>query len=432
MMDMHARNQYLYTLITNNGGYHLKAKKEKSRILTEYCRITGQHRSAVSRKIRTGSYIRATRKEVGVEQRRRATRYDRQIVALLIRLWEIFDRPCGQRLAPMIQRELDRLRRFGELTITDALAQTLLAISARTIDTKLAPHKQKEWLKRRYSPRVHPLLYEKIPVKLSADQGRGIGQTIQIDLVEHCGQSAEGTFLSTRSVTDVGSGWWEGETVMGKSAWGIAQALGRIQHRFPFPWEEIHSDNGSEFINDLVFRYAKRNNLHFSRSRPYMKNDNCFVEQKNGTHVRRVIGHHRHDTRAEEAVIRSLYREELRLFKNFFQPIIPLLSKERIGGHLRRRYGIAKTPYERIMEAPTIAQSSKGKLLAQYASLNPAELKRKMTAHQDALLSVYRRKEHQRQEAAVRMVERTTTLAPRFASFFLAEPMHVQQHSLIA
>jgi len=433
MMDMPARNQYLHALITERGGYHRKSKKEKSRLLDEYCQVTGQHRDAVSRKLRTGAYVHTLRHETGrAPARTRSSPYTREVTAYLIRLWEIFDRPCGQRLAPIIQTELDRLRGFGEITISDAMAETLMTISPRTIDTKLRTHKEKEHLRRTYAPKQHPLLYQKIPIKVATEQGRGIGQTIQIDLVEHCGQSADGTFVYTLSVTDTGSGWWEGEATLGKNDWSIEQSIGRVQHRFPFPWEEIHSDNGSEFINDLVWRYAQRNKLQFSRSRPYKKNDNCFVEQQNGTHVRKIVGYHRYDTRAEQEAIRGLYRTCLRQYKNFFQPIIPLVSKERVGGHLRRTYGVPKTPYQRILDSASVAEAVKLQLREEYRSLNPAKLKREIEAQQDALYQAYQRKQPAQQAAADRKLERLKKLTPRSTTFLFAEPMGVGRHSLIA
>lgn len=433
MMDMHARNQYLHALITERGGYHLRSKKEKSRILSEYCQVTGQHRDAVSRKLRTGAYVHALRQETGrAPKRTRSSPYTKEVTAYLIRLWEIFDHPCGQRLAPIIRTEVNRLRRFGEVTVSDELATLLTTMAPRTIDAKLRVHKEKERLKRTYAPKQHPLLYQKIPIKVATEQGRGIGSTIQIDLVEHCGQSADGTFCYTLSVTDIGSGWWEGEAVMGKSAWSIAKSIGRVQHRFPFPWEEMHSDNGSEFINDLVWRYAQRNALGFSRSRPYMKNDNSFVEQKNGTHVRKIVGYHRYDTRAEQEALRELYRTALRQYKNFFQPIIPLVSKERIGGHVRRKYGTPKTPYRRILDDPTLSMEIKHRLREEYRSLNPAKLKREIEAHQDALYQAYQKKQHAQQATADRKVERIKKLTPRSTTFLIAEPMGVGRHSLFA
>lgn len=431
MMDMKTRNHYLNTLITKNRGYHLRPKKEKSKILKEFCRMTGQHRTAVSKKIRSGKYAKTMRYETGEEKRTRASPYDTQITTYLIKLWEIFDYSCGQRLAPTIKRELDRLRGFGELTISDGMADALKRISARTIDSKLKNHKTKELLKRKYAQNIHPLLYQKIPVKLSSDQGRGIGESIQIDCVEHCGQSAHDTFLYTVSITDVGSGWWEGEPAMGKSATAIVQAIERIHHRFPFTWKEIHTDNGSEFINATVWNYAKREHLDFSRSRPYAKNDNCFVEQKNSTHVRKIVGYHRYDTKEEYMILKSLYGDELRLYKNFFQPIISLISKERIGGHIKRRYGEPKTPYQRIMEDVNISQGIKKKLTAQYNSLNPAELKRRIKVHQDMLYRAYQKK-RQRRELLNTKLEYHKKITPHSSTFLIAESMEFQQHSLIA
>lgn len=430
MMDMPARNQYLCMLITQRGGYHLKSKTEKSQILDEYCRTTGQHRKAVSAKIRSGAYVESLRHETGQVPRTRTTPYDREVVAYLVQLWEIFDRPCGQRLAPMIKSELDRLQQFGELTISDAMTRKLKTICPRTIDKKLKVHKQKERIARKYEPTVHPLLYQKIPVKLAADQGRGIGDSIQIDLVEHCGSSPAGGFISSLSTTDIGSGWWEGDVVVGKGMWGVSRALGSVHARFPFPWCAIHSDNDSAFINDLVWRYARTHRLDFSRSRPYAKNDNCFVEQKNSTHVRKIVGHHRFDTRGEYAIIKSLYQHELRLYKNFFQPVIPLIAKERIGGHVRRRYGVPKTPYQRIMEAPEIAGAVKAQLIAQYQSLNPAALKRQIVAKQDLLYQAYRKK--QRAQNQRQKVEPGKNFTPRLAINYLAEPMQVRQQVLVA
>ena len=427
-MNMQTRNQYLLTLITQNDGYHLKSKKKKTRLLNEYCRVTGQNRTAVSRKIRSGAYVHTVRAETGQEVRVRSSRYDHEVTAHLIELWEMFDRPCGQRLAPIIATELSRLRCFGELSISDTTEAKLKMVSARTIDEKLKRHKEKERLLSKYTPHPHPLLYQKIPVKLAIDQGRGIGDTIQIDLVEHCGQSPEGTFLSTLSVTDIGSGWWEGEPVFGKSAWNIAQGLGRIQHRFPFPWKEIHSDNGSEFINDLVYRYSRYKQLAFSRSRPYAKNDNCFVEQKNGTHVRKMVGYHRYDTKAEQETLQTLYRNELRMYKNFFQPIIPLLSKERLGGHVKRKYGVPQTPYARLMQSNVLSSEEKEKLKMVYESLNPADLKRRIQKLQDMLYQMYLKKQHR----TPKKVENPKKPIPVSDTFLIAEPIHFQQHSLIA
>lgn len=427
MMNMHARNQYLHSLISKKGGYHLQSKKEKGHILNEYCRVTGQHRTAVSAKIRSGAYVHTFRTETGREKRIRRSRYTKAVVVVLIRLWRIFDYPCGQRLVTSLRQELDRLRRFGEVKVSDEMTSLLTSMSARTIDTKLAPHKEKMHLARRYAKLRHPLLYEKIPVKLSSDQGRGIGDTVQIDLVEQCGQSADGEFVYAISATDIGTGWWEGGAVLGRGAEGIMMAVAEMEGRCPFPWVEIHTDNDTAFINAHLFRYTERRHLGFSRSRPYMKNDNCFIEQKNGTHVRRTIGHRRYDTAEELSIIQTLFRTDLRLYKNFFQPIIPLLSKERIGGKVKRRYGTPQTPYKRVMMSSQVSAEIKKDLTALYETLNPAELKRNIERHQDRLFATYKTKQRRMAICIDTPAAFEKKLTPHSSTFLIAEPIVVHQ-----
>lgn len=398
MMDMNARNQYLYALISKNGGYHLLGRREKKKLLDQYCKVTGQHRKWVIEKIRSGAYVKSMRREKNQREGIKRTRkcvYDNEVAAYFIRLWNIFDHPCGQRLISSIRDELDRLRRFGELTISDEMAEKLKKASARTIDEKLKSHKQKELLKRKYRHAIHPLLYQKIPVKVRSEQQGDEGAHIQIDLVEHCGQSGEGVFLFSLSTTDIHTGWWEGEVIWGKDAPKIVQALKEARLRYPFPWNSLHSDNGSEFINIKVYGYTQKEGLDFSRSRPYKKNDNCFVEQKNGTHIRKIVGYARYDTKKEREIIARLYTTRLNLYKNFFQPVMMLAEKERIGSHVRRRYDAPKTPYRRVLESPRVSEEKKSALRALYAALNPAELKRQIERMQNELYRSYREKRKQ-------------------------------------
>lgn len=396
MMDMKSRNQYLYALISKNGGYHLKGRKAKKKLLDQYCKVTGQHRKWVIGKIRSGEYVKSMRGEQeqkeGVRQTRRCA-YDNETVSYLIKLWKIFDHPCGQRLVSSIRDELDRLRRFGELLISDEMAAKLRKVSARTIDEKLKIHKQKELLQRKYRHKLHPLLYQKIPVKVSGEQQGGAGAYIQIDLVEHCGQTGEGVFLFSPSTMDIHTGWWEGEVIWGKDAPKVVFALKQTRVRYPFAWNSLHSDNGSEFINVKVYHYTKQEGLDFSRSRPYKKNDNCFVEQKNGTHIRKIVGYVRYDTKREQEIITRLYSIHLNLYKNFFQPVMMLKEKERIGGHVRRRYDTPKTPYQRVLESQRVSKEKKNELMALYATLNPAELKRQIEKTQDELYRAYKEKQ---------------------------------------
>jgi hypothetical protein len=391
---MQAKNQLLFTLISKNKGYHLKTKKEKGYLLDEYCRITGQNRKAVIQKIKSGSYIKSMRKEAGWEKRKRKKKYGKDVVAVLIRIWEIFDRPCGGRLRPLLQIETDRLLRLGEIDASVEIMEKLKAVSVRSIDSLLAPHKEKERLNKKYKKKNHPLLYQKIPIKLSHEQGRGIGETIQIDLVEHCGSSPKGRFINTVSTTDIGSGWWEGEAVFGKEARAVHGALYNLAKRYPFAWREIHPDNGSEFINETLYGFTKKHKLGFSRSRPFGKNDNCFVEQKNSTHVRQMVGHQRYDKKKELDTLNELYNI-LSLYKNLFQPIIPLLSKERIGGRLKRKYGSPKTPYQNVIESKTISLEKKQQLTKVYQQINPAKLKRQIEEKQNRLWKLMQTKEQE-------------------------------------
>lgn len=416
MMNMESRNQYLLTLIQERG-YHSIAKKAKSKLLDEYCANTGQQRKYVIRKIGSGAYLKNTQ----TRKRKRRHYYDGSVREALARCWEVFDYPCGQRLAPLLKTEVRRLRALGELTCSDEVAGKLQTIGFRTIDEKLKHEKEVRRQKGKYHKKIHPLLYQKIPVKVFAEQGRENEGTIQLDLVEHCGQSASGEFACTLSSTDNATGWWEGEAVMGKSQGRVFEGLTEARARFPFPFKEIHSDNGSEFINDHLYRYTLREKMAFSRSRPYKKNDNCLVEQKNGTHVRKLVGYYRYDTKEEQDILNDLYRNEQRLFKNFFQPVMKLVSKERVGGKIKRKYDTPKTPYERAMVSPDVSGETKHQLALLYNSLNPAHLKRSIEVKLNLLYQAYHAK-HKNAQKVEYCKKGKKKLHPRMVTFFIAQP----------
>ena len=192
--------------------------------------------------------------------------------------------------------------------------------------------------------------------------------------------------------TDISSHWWEAEAVMGKGQKRTLEAMKKARSRFPFAWKEAHPDNGTSFINYYVYDYTKAEKLEFSRSRPYHKNDNCFVEQKNSQNVRKVVGHVRYDTKLELEILNSLYRNELRLYKNFFQPVMRLESKERNKGHIHRKYQEAKTPCRWLMDSPETPSEVKKKLKTEYNTLNPADLKRRMDIKLKQLAKIYQEK----------------------------------------
>lgn len=400
IMNMEAKNQYLHTLITQMGGYHLVGRKEKSRILDEYCRVTGQDRKHVIRKIKSGSYVLAMRKEKGEVKRTRKSYYDGDVAKHLITLWGIFDRPCGQRMKEQIANELDRLCRFGEMLVSSEMAVKLKKISAREIDNTLKAHKEKEYLSQKYGKKIHPLLYRKISVKVSSQQDRKRVGNIQIDLVEHCGQSAHGSYVYTLSTTDLATSWWEGGAVLTKSMRGVCIKLDELRKRYPFLWNGFHTDNDSAFINGHLYRYAKNEQLEFTRSRPYEKNDNFLVEQKNGRVVRRSVGYLRYDTHRECFILNELYILT-GLYHNFFQPVMKLKEKKRIGSKIVRKFEKPKTPYQRVLASRHVSREVKQKLRAMYATLNPAELKRLIDKKRDELCQAYKRKGNQSQATGI-------------------------------
>lgn len=396
-MSMEAKNQYLHTLITKMGGYHLAGRKEKTRILEEYCRVTGQNRKYVIRKIKSGAYVKTMRKEKGEKKQTRKSYYDGDVAVRLIALWNIFDRPCGQRMKEQIACELDRLCRFGEMTVSSDMNRKLKKISAREIDNTLKSHKEKERLKQKHGKKIHPLLYRKIPIRIAGEQDRTRPGNIQIDTVEHCGQNAEGAYIYTLSTTDLATNWWEGGAVLTKSMSGVCAKLDLLRQRYPFPWNGFHSDGGTEFINDHLYHYAQREHLDFTRSRPYEKNDNFLVEQKNGRVVRRSVGYLRYDTEHECTLLNELYLLT-GIYQNFFQPVMKLKEKKRIGSKIVRTFENAKTPYRQVLASRRVKKEIKESLRTLYATLNPAELKRQIEKQKDELYRAYSQKGHPMQK----------------------------------
>jgi hypothetical protein len=381
-MDVRSRRQYLETLLNR----YLKAKKkEKGRLLDEYCRNTGQNRKYVIRKIATLAFGTPR------PRKKRMVEYGKDVQVGLGTLWEIFDRPCGQRLKPMIIAELGRLRWLKEMEITDKTAGKLVRISPATIDRLLRPQKAVWKAGRRYASRGPNLIAKRIPLRLTDWDGAGVGQ-IEMDLVFHCGATTAGDFVSSLSAMDIASEWWEGEGILGRSQQRVFKGLEDIRARCPFRWMGIDSDNDSMFINDLLYRYCEREGLTFSRSRPYHKNDNAHIEQKNFTHVRRPLGYLRYDTQAELDLINDLYRNELRLYKNFFQPVMKLVRKGRNEGRLVRAHDVPKTPYQRLMDSDQVPPETKKRLREVYESLNPADLKRRIDKKLARVYALYEKK----------------------------------------
>jgi len=380
-MDMRAREEYLRALLER---YLRAGKKGKGEILDEYCRNTGMARKSVIRKL-AGLFRGDPR-----PRKKREPTYGRAVRVAVERLWEIFDRPCGQRLKPLIEAELGRLRALGELKVDENTAAQLERVSSATIDRLLRP-KKAEWVtRRRYGRAGGNLIARKIPLKMTDWNIRQIGFP-EMDLVVYCGASTAGEYIHSLSALEIGSGWWE-EAVMGRSQSRIFEALQNIRARTPFIWRGIDSDNDNAFINDELYRHAVKEELEFTCSRPYRKNDNAYIEQKNFTHVRRPLGYLRYDTCQELDLINDLYRNELRLSKNFFQPVMRLERKERVEGRIRRCYAKPQTPYQILRGSGQLGPDQAERLDELYQSLNPAELKRRIDKKLDKLYVLYEKK----------------------------------------
>ena len=387
-MDIHARDEYLKVI--RERYFAAETRKGKSQILDEYCGNTSQSRKYVITKIHSPDFHPRQRKK-------RKETYDGQVKAALVKVWEVFDYPCGQRLKPVLEIEVDRLREFGELMVSDEVAWKLKRMSSATIDRKLKHQRETlHLLRSKGGPKPNYILKQKIPIKLTEWDISIVGFS-EIDLVLHCGSSTLGEYVNTLSSTEISSGWWEGEAIMGKSQEYSFWALKEIRKRTPFAWKGIDSDNGPEFINQSLYKYCQREKLEFTMSRPYRKNDNAYIEQKNWTHVRKIFGYLRYDTCEELAIMNDLYHNELRLYKNFFQPVMKLKSKERVGGKVKRKYELSKTPYQGLLESGQIRDEVKDELNAIYLGLNPARLKRNIDAKLDKLYEAYAGKDKAQQ-----------------------------------
>lgn len=370
-MDMHAREQYLDSVRQE---YRQANRKQKTRLLNEARRRTRLNRKVLIRKLAHPPKPPGPRKRAA-----RAASYGADVLGVLIQVWEIFDYPCGQRLAPALRQEVERLRQAGEVRCSEEVAGKLQRISAKTIDRLLAREKQVRRLRRNRHPGSHPGLYQKIPVKVAAEWDTHQVGHLQVDYVEHCGRSNAGEYVHTLSVTDVASGWWEGQPIAARTQEATREAMEEIRGRVPFRIREIHPDNDSGLINDLMWQYCRQRKIRMTRSRPYKKNDNAWVEQRNWTHVRQVVGYQRFDRMPELRVMQELYGR-LRLYKNFFQPAMKLKQKVRMGGKIRRKYEAARTPYQRLLDSGQLRPGVAEALQQQYQRLNVAELRRQVEA----------------------------------------------------
>jgi hypothetical protein len=307
------------------------------------------------------------------------------MIQALTAIWEAAGYPWSVRLAALIPLWLPWTRR--RLGLSASVCQQLRAISPRQIDRRLAPVKRQ--LKTRRYGRTKPgtLLKHHIPLKTDHWDVTVPGFT-EIDLVAHAGHRADGEFAHTLNVTDIHTTWSEACAVLGRGEARVQAALEEIRQALPFRLRGIDSDNGSEFINDHLYRYCQTLAIQFTRGRPYKKDDNAHIEQKNWTNVRKLVGYLRYDTPAAVAALNDLYRHEVRLFQNLFLPSVKLVRKERVGSRLRRRYDTPRTPLERVQACPEADRAAVVRLVALRDRLDPFELAERIDRKLERLVTL--------------------------------------------
>jgi hypothetical protein len=378
--------------------YRQGSKKVKQQILDEFCETTGYCRGYARFVLRNHGrqvWLRGKRIIVGdVKQRQQRLKprsYDESVVRELIKLWELLNYSCGKRLVAIMPELIVKLEQFGELRLAPVTKEKLRRISAATVDRLLQPERRKQQLRRRSHTKPGTLLKHQIPIRTFAEWDEQQPGFAEIDLVAHDGGLAVGDYCQTLDLTDVCTGWTETEAVPNKAQVWVFAAIQRIRERLPFPLRGLDSDNGSEFLNTELLRYCKQQRITFTRTRPYRKNDNCYVEQKNYTVVRQTVGYQRFDTAAELMVLQQLYAT-LRLYTNFFQPTMKLKSKERFGSRVKKSYHVPQTPYQRVLASAEVTLADKKRLQRQYRQLNPAALKRELDKQRQELFRLAAKK----------------------------------------
>lgn len=391
------------------GRYARANRRTKAAIINQVVELTGYNRSYVTWLLRVHNrrvmLPRSGRPPLILTVagsghrpvRARPRVYDERVLVALKQVWKIEDYICGKRLAPFLPELVPVLERYEELVLDEDTRSKLLAISAATIDRLLCGEKAKQRLLDPSRPRPDAALLRQIPIVTHAERRTDRPGYVQADLVGHDGGCARGEYCQTLDVTDLFSGWTETQAVRNKARCWVFAAMCDIRGRLPFPLLGIHSDNGAEFINKSLYAYCQDEGLEFTRSRPYQKNDNCCVEQKNYSVVRRAVGYLRYETKRQLALLNRLYLV-LRPYTNFFQPVVKLVEKVRVGSQVRKRYDPAKTPYRRLLGWEGLDRQTKERLEVVYLGLNPAELKRESERVQRQLL-----KEVEGQSAPIRL-----------------------------
>jgi len=346
--------------------YQAADRAGKKMILDEFTQVTGYHRKHAIRVLTT---------QRACEPKTRAVRrvYQEAVKEALIVLWEAADRICGKRLKTILPLLVEAMERHGHLQLEEGIRTQLLAMSASTIDRQLHLVRERARGGRKRSSATNRVR-KIVAVRTFADWEQPLRPGfMEMDLVTHCGPRAEGSFVHTLVLTDVASAWTECVALPVREQALVVEAIRGLRPKLPFALLGLDTDNDSAFMNDTLYNYCREQNIVFTRSRAYHKNDQAWVEQKNGAIVRKLIGYGRLEGLTATAALRRVY-EASRLYINFFQPSFKLKSKYREGARVHKQYELPDTPYRRLLAQDNIAPETKKMLKQQMESLDPVLL----------------------------------------------------------
>ena len=405
-LDMHTRKKLSNTIAKR---YRSASKKEKGRILEEFVASTGYNRDYAAHLLSNwgrSHYLSFEEEEIRLVAGRRQkcakkhaggrpSTYDEATIWSLRTIWEFLGYPCGKLLSPMIGCMIDSLAKDPEFGITDTVRDRLLCISAATIDRHLKAERKKLELSGRSLTKAGEMLKNQIPIRTFYSWDERKPGYCETDTVSHCGSSSAGEFCQSLTYTDVYSGWTEVRALRNKANRWVKMETIEIRETLPFALLGIDSDNGGEFINQQLYGWCKQNNIEFTRGRPYRKNDNCFVEQKNGDVVRKTVGYFRYDTDEEYLLLEAIYRHLCPL-RNYWFPTIKICGKTRLeNGRYRKQYEKPVTPYQRLLDSHDISDTVKLELQRRKELTDPVALKRQLDQNVALLLKTHYRKIHQ-------------------------------------
>jgi len=360
-MPIEARKLYLKAIIER---YKNATRKQKSVILTEFCQVCGYNRKYAISILKSPLALEKRQRRPG-----RKPIYNEVFAKTLVEVWELTGRICSKKLKAAIPVWL----KF--LNLTDPMSKLMLKVSSTTIDRLLRPFRTPRGL----SSTKPSMFRHRIPIALISGYVTDPGH-LEADTVAHCGSSLFGDFVNTLTVTDLATGWTENRATWGKSAPAIVAALKHIESELPFHIKSFASDNGSEFLNAQMQRYLteREKKVHWTRRRPYKKNDAAHVEQKNWTHVRELFGYDRFENIFLRQKMDEIYFEFWNPLQNFFIPVFKLYSKERVGGRIKKIYDEPQSPYQRLLKSGHLTKYQEVQIKTKFSALNPVELRKKL------------------------------------------------------